>query len=150
MMAAVLHHLVPGTGLRLVLHRPHHLVIYLAGNMGRRMNNAVSSHFTTLMAPDGKTRLYVDTATGRPPKTLTAWPNILRNVLCTRVALLARGGPTQLKLNLKQQPLRVRSISREEQAKFEKKADYAIYFKKTATRLSKLEICGCKIGRNLF
>ncbi|KAN0082278.1 hypothetical protein V8E54_003576 [Elaphomyces granulatus] len=77
------------------------------------MNNAVSSHFTTLMVPDSKTRLNVDTATGRPPKRLAAWSNTLRN-----------------------QPLRVRSISREEQAKFEKKADYAIYFKKTATRPS--------------
>ncbi|KAN0078856.1 hypothetical protein V8E54_005369 [Elaphomyces granulatus] len=38
--------------------------------MGRQMNTVVWSHFTTLMAPDGKTRLNVDTATGRPPKTL--------------------------------------------------------------------------------
>jgi Protein of unknown function (DUF 659)/hAT family C-terminal dimerisation region len=37
------------------------------------------------------------------------------------------GGPTQQKLNLKQQPLRVRSISKEEQEKLEKKAGYAIY-----------------------
>ena len=38
-----------------------------------------------------------------------------------------KGGPTQQKLNLKQQPLRVRSISKEEQEKLEKKAGYAIY-----------------------
>jgi hypothetical protein len=38
-----------------------------------------------------------------------------------------KGGPTQQKLNLKQQPLRVRSISKEELEKFEKKAGYAIY-----------------------
>jgi hypothetical protein len=31
-----------------------------------------------------------------------------------------KGGPTQQKLNLKQQPLRVRSISKEEQEKLEK------------------------------
>ncbi|KAN0076548.1 hypothetical protein V8E54_006690 [Elaphomyces granulatus] len=86
--------------------------------MGRRMNNAVSSHFTTLMAPrpdaDGKRH------SGQLHQSRT---------------ILLVPGPTQLiKLNLKQQPLRVRSISREEQEKFEKKADYAIYFKKTATR----------------
>ena len=49
-----------------------------------------------------------------------------------------KGGPTQQKLNLKQQPLRVRSISKEEQEKLAKDPK------------TQLEICRCKIGRNLF
>ncbi|KAN0069887.1 hypothetical protein V8E54_012193 [Elaphomyces granulatus] len=105
--------------------------------MGRRMNNAVSSHFTTLTAPDGKTCKEVkcrhcdwkaaqDTCrmAQHLEKCVVYQSRIAGEVVRHNV----------LKLNLKQQPLRVRSISREEQAKFEKKADYAIYFKKTATR----------------
>jgi hypothetical protein len=38
----------------------HNLVIYLAGNMGRRMNTVVWSHFTILMAPDGSEVIGLD------------------------------------------------------------------------------------------
>jgi hypothetical protein len=71
-------------------------------------------------------RLNVDTATGRPPKTLIdlsygSTPYKLEKcvVYQSRIAE-EKGGPTQQKLNLKQQPLRVRSISKEEQEKLEK------------------------------
>ncbi|KAN0079045.1 hypothetical protein V8E54_005558 [Elaphomyces granulatus] len=94
--------------------------------MGRRMNNAVSSHFTTLMAPDGKTCKEVKCR----HCDWKAAQNTCRMAQHLEKCVVY----VPLKLNLKQQPLRVRSISREEQAKFEKKADYAIYFKKTATR----------------
>src|ERR1700740_3089278 len=59
-------------------------VIYLAGNMGRRMNN--SSHRVAITARCNFQHLKYkkvkcDTATGRPPKTLVAWLNTLGNVL---------------------------------------------------------------------
>ncbi|KAN0076014.1 hypothetical protein V8E54_007284 [Elaphomyces granulatus] len=103
--------------------------------MGRRMNNAVSSHFTTLMAPDCKEVKCRHCDWKAAQNTCRMAEHLEKCVVYqSRIAGEVVRQWTQLKLNLKQQPLRVLSISRKEQAKFEKKADYAIYFKKTAAR----------------
>ncbi|KAN0067832.1 hypothetical protein V8E54_014079 [Elaphomyces granulatus] len=108
----------------------HNLVTYLAGNMGRRMHTVVWSHFTTLMAPDGKTCKEVKCRHcdwKAAQNTCRMAQHLEKCVVYQSRIAEEKGGPTQQKLNLKQQPLRVRSISKEEQEKLEEKAGYAIY-----------------------